>query len=190
MVKRRKFIIGVGSLIAGGAAATGTGAFTTMDSGERTAEVQVAADSKAYVELKPDGKYARENEDGELELAFDDGPAIFEGGINPGSTYHFEDVFTVAADHEFGDTYFYIETKGFDVEVTLTADEDHGNANSFPNTPGQSVEDSSNPYKLVQPDSVGIDMKIEGTDSTNSSAGGQLIIHAASGGNQSQLGST
>ena len=186
-MQRRKFIIGAGALFAGTAAATGTGAFATMESGERTAKVKVAADSKAFVELKPDSAYAKETENGQLELTFGDEQSVFEGGVNPESTYTFEDVFKVGADHGFGDTYFYIETKGFDVDVEFTADEDHQAANSFPNSPGQTLTASDNPYKLFQPDEVGVDMTITGTEAPNANAGGEIILHAASGGNQDQL---
>jgi hypothetical protein len=181
-------LIGLGALSAGSAAAIGTGAFTTMSSGDRTAEVKVASDSTAYVELKEDGAYAKETEDGKLKLFFNDSQGVFEGGVNPDSTYNFEDVFAVAADHEFGDTYFYIEPKNFDVDVEFTADEDHQGASSFPNSPGQTLTDASNPYKIFQPGEVGVDMTIEGTSSPNPTAGGEIVIHAASGGNQDDLG--
>jgi hypothetical protein len=186
-MQRRKFIIGAGSLFAGTAAATGTGAFTTMESGDRAMEVKVASDSESYVGLTSDSEYATETEDGKLKLQFDETQGIFDGGLNPESTYNFEDVFTVTADHQFGDTYFYIETEGFDVDVEFTADEDHGGANSFPNTPGQTLEDSDNPYKIFQPGSVNVDMTIHGTSSPNESAGGTIVLHAASGGNRDQL---
>jgi hypothetical protein len=187
-MRRRKFVIGAGALFAGTAAATGTGAFTTMSSGARTTEVKVAGDSEAYVELKADSEYAKSTEDDKLKLYFNDEQAVFEGGINPGSTYNFEDVFTVAADHEFGDTYFYIETSGFDVDVEFSASEEDDSGNSFPNTPGQTLTDPDNPYKLFQPDDVMVDMTIEGTESSNAEAGGTITIHAASGGNQDELG--
>jgi hypothetical protein len=181
-MKRRKFVIGAGALFAGTAAATGTGAFTSMTSGDRATEVKVASDSTAYVELHADGKYAKETADGKLKLYFNDEQGTFEGGINPNSTYTFEDVFTVAADHVSGDTYFYIETKDFDVNVEFTANADGSNTD-----PGASLTDSSNPFKLYQPDEVKVDMTIEGTSSQNSAAGGKIILHAASGGNQGQL---
>jgi hypothetical protein len=168
----------------------GTGAFSTMESGERDMEVKVAADSKAYVELKPTSAYAEETEDGKLRLFFNDEQGVFEGGLNPDSTYNFEGVFKVGGDHEFGDTYFYIETQGFDeddVDVEFTAAEDDNSGNSFPNTPGQTLTDPENPYKLFQPDEVAVDMTIEASSSTNAHAGGEIIIHAASGGNQGQL---
>jgi hypothetical protein len=181
-MERRKLLIGAGALLSGSAAAVGSGAFTTMTSGDRAAEVKVASDSTAYVELHADGQYAKETSDGKLKLHFDDSQGTFEGGINPDSEYNFEDVFTVKADHMSGDTYFYIETKNFDVDVEFTANADGKNLD-----PGASLTDASNPFKLYQPDQVKVDMTIEGTSSTNASAGGEIVLHAASGGNKGDL---
>lgn len=186
MVKRRKFLIGAGALFSGSAAAMGTGAFTTMTSGERATEVKVASDSTAYVELHADSKYAEETEDGKLRLFFNDSQGIFEGGVNPDSTYNFEDVFTVAADHTSGDTYFYIEMKNFEADVEFTAGADGWN-DGFHIQEGDSLTDSTDPATLVQPEEIPVDMTIEGTSSSNPTAGGQIVLHAASGGNQDDL---
>jgi hypothetical protein len=181
-MKRRKFLIGAGALFAGSAAATGTGAFTTMESGDRDADVKVASDSTAYVELKPTSKYAEENGDDQLRLYFNDSQAVFEGGVNPDSTYNFEDVFEIVADHGSGDTYFYLETSGFDASVDFVA-----GSNTAHMSEGDSLTDPNDLGQLVQPEGVPVDMVIEGTASANSAAGGEIILHAASGGNQGQL---
>lgn len=181
-MQRRKFVIGAGALFAGSAAAIGTGAFETMRTGDRTAEVKVASDSTAYVELHPESQYAEETNDGKLRLFFNDEQGIFDGGVNPDSTYNFDEVFSVAADHVFGDTYFYIEAKNFDANVEFYADDDGNNTD-----PGANLMDPNDPFKLVQPDEVGVDMVVEGTSSPNPTAGGVIVIHAASGGNQGQL---
>ena len=69
-MERRKFLIGAGSLAAGGAAAMGSGAFTTS-SAERTVDVNVAADTNGFVEITAlDDKYASGTGDGQLELDF------------------------------------------------------------------------------------------------------------------------
>ncbi len=119
MVKRRKFLIGAGSLIAGGAAATGTGAFTEMSSGDRSVSVEVVDDANAYVALRPhrdsenaffvtgstdinpdaDQSDSFSGGSTKLELNFtsDNGAYYSFGGdgVNPDSTYHFDDVFEV-----------------------------------------------------------------------------------------------
>jgi hypothetical protein len=50
-MERRKFIAGLGSLAAAGAAVTGTGAFTSVDT-NRTVSVELAGDSSAYLALE------------------------------------------------------------------------------------------------------------------------------------------
>ncbi|MEF8900808.1 MAG: hypothetical protein V5A25_06270 [Halovenus sp.] len=49
---RRKFLIGAGSLAAGGAAALGSGAFTRVEA-QRAVSIEVATDENAYLGLKP-----------------------------------------------------------------------------------------------------------------------------------------
>jgi hypothetical protein len=53
MAKRRKFLIGVGSLVAGAAAATGTGAFTSV-SAERGFQVRSTHESDALLSMQPE----------------------------------------------------------------------------------------------------------------------------------------
>jgi len=83
---RRKFLVGMGSLAAGGAAVMGTGAFDRVTAG-RAVNVNVVGDAGAHLKLDPISKYASQNSDGELELNF--------GKINPNSDYEFYDVFRV-----------------------------------------------------------------------------------------------
>jgi hypothetical protein len=49
---RRKFLVGMGSLAAGGAAVMGTGAFTSVKA-DRSITVQTAGDASAYLKLEP-----------------------------------------------------------------------------------------------------------------------------------------
>jgi hypothetical protein len=58
-MQRRKFVVGLGSLAAGGAATMGTGAFTSVEA-DRQVDVEVAGDSSAYLALQ---KAADENDD-------------------------------------------------------------------------------------------------------------------------------
>ena len=68
-MKRRNFVIGFGALSAGGAAAIGTGAFSSV-SANRDISVEVADDSQAYLALQSESEYAEETGDGTLELDF------------------------------------------------------------------------------------------------------------------------
>jgi len=86
-MKRRKFVIGLGSLTAGGAAATGTGAFSAMTA-DRDADIEVVNDASALVALDPQlpSETVRE-ENGELYIDTD--PNNEDTGLNPNSEYHF-----------------------------------------------------------------------------------------------------
>jgi hypothetical protein len=89
---RRKFLIGMGSLAAGSAAAMGTGAFTTMTA-ERSANINVVNDSAGLVGLISDGEQVWED-NGQLYIntSIGNGDAgSDEGsyGVNQGSTYQF-----------------------------------------------------------------------------------------------------
>jgi len=100
-MQRRKFVIGLGSLAAGGAAATGTGAFTSVEA-ERTVKVGVADDADALLALKPDegpnGDYAQKTQDDALRLIFSNNGNDIEGGgagINEQAEFRADRVFTV-----------------------------------------------------------------------------------------------
>lgn len=86
MAKRRKFLAGLGALASGSAAAVGTGAFSTMTSGNRDATVDIVDDSNAVVAIESgmDSDIVSENSDGELEIDF---TATGADGINPNSDY-------------------------------------------------------------------------------------------------------
>lgn len=102
-MQRRKLLIGLGALSAGGAAAAGTGAFTSVEA-DRDVMVDVAGDASAFLSLSaatdesgdelPNGEYATENEDGTLELDFTE---TEEGGdgLNPESVTVARNVFEV-----------------------------------------------------------------------------------------------
>ncbi|MBX0297239.1 hypothetical protein [Haloarcula nitratireducens] len=73
-MQRRKFMIGMGSLAAGGAAAMGTGAFSGVVS-KRTASVEIAHDKNAYLGLheipsSPNESYV-DYEGGHLRIRMD-----------------------------------------------------------------------------------------------------------------------
>jgi len=87
-MERRKFVIGLGSLAAGGAAATGTGAFSAMTA-DRQAEIDVVDDTDGLVSLTPQGEQV-ELRGSELaidtSMGHDDGESY---GVNVNSVYQF-----------------------------------------------------------------------------------------------------
>jgi len=89
-MERRKFIIGAGSLAAGGAAAMGTGAFTAAEVSGRSIGVEVTDDSSSLVALNTgttSNDYVR-YDNGELIIDFQEDGA----GVNPNSKYQLGDV--------------------------------------------------------------------------------------------------
>ncbi|MBX0321588.1 hypothetical protein EGH21_00960 [Halomicroarcula sp. F13] len=78
-MQRRKFLIGMGSLAAGSAAAIGTGAFESANA-TRGVSVSLAADANAYLKLTADDEYVT-NDSGTGTLTVDlGGPTTDEGG--------------------------------------------------------------------------------------------------------------
>ncbi|MEA5407815.1 hypothetical protein VB773_09725 [Haloarculaceae archaeon H-GB2-1] len=84
-MQRRKFLVGMGSLAAGGAAAMGTGAYDGV-AAKRTVSVDLKGDAAANLVLDPTSEQAFYN-NGQLELAFDD--------LNANARNRFHDVFTI-----------------------------------------------------------------------------------------------
>ena len=107
-MKRRKFLLGVGSATAAGSALIGSGAFSRVEA-QRSVTVQVAEDPNAYLGLDkcqvdggetPNSSYAHLDGDGHLKIYMDeDNPTIGESplgeGVNSDSTSWFDNVFQI-----------------------------------------------------------------------------------------------
>lgn len=109
-MQRRKFMIGTGALLAGSAAAVGSGAFTEMASGERTVKVRAADDSDGFVAIGPAGELGvegvntsptstnsivKEDDDGEMYIDIT-GRRTDMIGVNESSTYWWDDCLEIA----------------------------------------------------------------------------------------------
>jgi hypothetical protein len=95
MTKRRKFIVGMGALASGSAAAVGTGAFNFANV-ERRANMQVApSDGDAFLALNDTSDYAISGNNNTLQLAFDEDADVTGSGINQSSDYSFTSVFSI-----------------------------------------------------------------------------------------------
>jgi|AntRauMinimDraft_4_1070384.scaffolds.fasta_scaffold00037_66 hypothetical protein len=88
-MERRKFVIGLGALASGSAAAVGTGAFTAAELDGRTANIGVVNDSNGLIGLEAGGsEYVTNNGgNGENELMIDFSSSGGGTGVNPNSTY-------------------------------------------------------------------------------------------------------
>ncbi|KPN30042.1 hypothetical protein SY89_00764 [Halolamina pelagica] len=103
-MERRKFIAGLGSLTAAGAAGIGTGAFTTVQA-NRSVSVSVADDTDALLALTPDpdddGTNESENADylswnnGKLSINIDSAAGTTGSGVNANATTQINDLFKV-----------------------------------------------------------------------------------------------
>lgn len=89
-MERRKFVAGLGSLAAGAAAATGTGAFASVEA-TRSVSVKVAGDEAAYLGLEATSPYA-EIQGKQLRLEFDENGEGGEG-VNADAVSTFDGVF-------------------------------------------------------------------------------------------------
>ncbi|MFC6721070.1 hypothetical protein [Halobacteriaceae bacterium SHR40] len=92
-MERRKFIIGAGSLAAGGAAAIGSGAFSSV-SADRDINVNVAGDESAYLGLESTSAYSSQNGK-KLALEFDGSNSQNGDGLNADADTQFRNVFKV-----------------------------------------------------------------------------------------------
>jgi len=102
-MNRRQFVLGLGATAAGGGAALGTGAFTSVDA-DRTASVAVAEEDESYLRIVPSPNTAKgacatqtSQSDGEqLELDFNNTiPGQDSVGVGQSSVYEFDDVFRI-----------------------------------------------------------------------------------------------
>ncbi|MDL0125258.1 DUF1102 domain-containing protein [Halobacterium salinarum] len=100
-MQRRKFIAGVGSLAAAGAAGIGTGAFTSVTA-TRDIDVEVADDASAYLRLEGTGgsnsDYVTDDGDGgTLAISLDSDNSTSGGGngVNPDALTEIDDLFTI-----------------------------------------------------------------------------------------------
>lgn len=87
----------MGALAAGAAAATGTGAISSMES-ERAIDTDVVADTDGTVKFDVTDESLENSQvasmsNGQLELTFDGSGS--SSGLNPDSTYHFDNVFQI-----------------------------------------------------------------------------------------------
>lgn len=99
-MQRRKFIVGVGSLAAGSAAAVGTGAFSNFQ-GDRDATFSIAADNNAFLGLSApngpleNGEHASIQANNELAIHFNSSSSTGGNGLNPDAETWFDEVFRV-----------------------------------------------------------------------------------------------
>ena len=133
-MQRRKFVIGMGALASGAAAAIGTGAFDSVEA-ERTVEVSTAGDADAYLGLTGDDQYV-EDDSSDSELTIDlGGPTTSGGGegFNENAVTEVSGVVTITNQ---GTEDVDVSIDGSDVQSAITFELSHSNTL----TPGDSVD--------------------------------------------------
>jgi hypothetical protein len=93
-MQRRKFIAGVGSLAAGAAAVTGTGAFTSVRA-DRALNVDTAGDASAYLAIHSALSPHAEQTGNTVELQFDGSGGVAGEGLNDNADTFFTDVLRI-----------------------------------------------------------------------------------------------
>ena len=152
-MQRRKFLIGVGSLAAGTAAATGTGAFNFANV-ERSGNMQVSNGSNAFLALKPESDYARQGNNGIMALAFDETADVAGTGINQESDYSFTGVFSITNQGSQSVGVWIEDNDGDDAVNWYATDSD--DTSDF----GTSMEGSGNAYPLDVGETVFVNVTI------------------------------
>ena len=97
-MERRKFVIGMGSLAAGSAAAVGSGAFSSVEA-ERDITVETGGDNEAYLGLEAGRNDIISEDGGDGQLSLDLGSQTTEKGgegFNDEAVTVIEDVFIIS----------------------------------------------------------------------------------------------
>src|SRR6056297_3620319 len=98
-MERRKLLISIGALGAGGAAAFGTEAFTSIEA-ERNVDVSVAGDSSAYLAFEAldssnGNDYVTTESDDTLSITLDGDGSAGGSGVNQDAITQIEDLFKI-----------------------------------------------------------------------------------------------
>lgn len=106
-MNRRNVLVGLGTIVAGGGAALGTGAFSQVEA-DRTANIEVTDDAAAFLALEvhtnrdpetgfvqaSNGTDADGNQQGEIEFHFD-GTGTDGEGLNDSAETYFDNLITI-----------------------------------------------------------------------------------------------
>lgn len=170
-MRRRKLMIGLGALTAGGSAAFGTEAFTSVEA-QRNVDVTVAGDQSAFVaieKLSSDnaGKYVSTEGDDTVQLNFDgdnEGPG---GGVSQDAITQVEDLFRVVNQgSQPSSVYFEDSSDAVTFRVTQSTD------TSTTGSSGQTLEGADNSVELAVGEQVVVGMTI---DTMNHDVSGDLL---------------
>ena len=162
---RRKFIAGLGSLTAAGAAGIGTGAFSSVEA-ERSVSINAAGDANAYLSLSkvtgsPNSQKYVTKSNGEVGFDFSgsNGSSNLGDGFNTGAVTQVNDLLQVA-NQGTQDVEFWVEvpySNNVDDYVTLTADGDASSTGLIGDASGSGADKVT----LSPGDSITLDLEVD-----------------------------
>jgi hypothetical protein len=172
MVKRRKVLIGAGSLLAGGAAATGTGALTSLTAGSRDIVLEESDDSEAALAIEPtedpNGAYATTETRGGEEVIVLDLSMGGDLGLNEDGTFYLDNVIKLTLDNDVPSGTYSVRIEDGESRVSPYTGTTDGDDRPFQSPDGN--RDVNNHIADLTPgDDVKVGFKIE-TDKKDGSA--------------------
>ncbi len=125
-MNRRNVLVGLGTIVAGGGAALGTGAFSSVEA-DRTVNVSVEGDSSAFLQLDPSPSGYANNTDGTLQIDLDANGPSSGNGLNANATTTIGPLFTAGNESDGG------------IDLHITAD---GSASNITVNEGTAIENT------------------------------------------------
>ena len=161
-MRRRKLLISIGALGAGGTAAFGTEAFTSVEA-ERSVDVKVASDENAFLAIEElsqsgNGAYVSTESDNTLTLNFDENAKTQGGtGVNKDAVTTIDNLFDIINQGTQKRAVF-IDDESDDVTFRVTSSNDEQGTN------GNSLESSSESVDLDTGQEVVVGVEIDTRD--------------------------
>jgi hypothetical protein len=169
-MRRRKLLIGLGALSAGGSAAFGTEAFTSAQA-ERNVDVAVAGDRSSFIAIQPldssnGNTYVDTESDDTVELELD-GDLGNGGGVAQDAITQLEDLFRVVNQgSQEVSVYFEDDSDAVTFRVTRSTGTSTNGSN------GESLEGADNSVELAVGEQVVVGMTV---DTLSNDVSGQLL---------------
>ena len=168
-MRRRKLLIGIGAAAAGGSAAFGTEAFTSVQA-ERSVDVSVAGDDSAFVAIQSldsdnADTYVDTESDNTVELNLDGDSDSPGDGVNQDAVTQLDDLFRVV-NQGSQETSVYFEDESDAVTFRVS-----GSASALDAT-GQSLEGADNSVELDVGEQVVVGLTV---DTLNNDVSGELL---------------
>jgi len=170
-MRRRKLLISIGALGAGGTAAFGTEAFTSVEA-ERSVDVTVAGDESAFLAIQPlsgnnADEYVSTEDDDTVALDLDDGAGTDGSGVNQDAVTQVEDLFKIINQGtQPTSVFFEDDSDAVTFRVTQSTD------TSTKGPSGESLEGADNSVELETGEQVAVGITV---DTLNNDVSGSLV---------------